>query len=87
MPATTHVLTPQMLSPRATMHEPLPCPATLVYSTDDSFRAPVRALATAAGWVADAVCQGGSGLIRGSSCFGNWREGLVWQQRATGAAL
>ena len=87
MLATTHVLSPLLSSPRATALKPLPCPASLVCSTDDSFRTPVRAFATAAGWVADAVCQGDSGLIRGSSRLGDWRGGLGWQPRATAAAL
>ena len=72
---------PQLASWRQVPRQPLPFAAQVLYSEDDPFCAPERALAMAAGWGVPARSLGGRGHINAASGLGDWPEGLAELQR------
>lgn len=78
-PDTARVdLPPQLAGWRAAVLQPLPFPATLVYSDDDPFCSAPRARALAAAWGATAVAAGPRGHLNAESGLGDWPEGRAW---------
>lgn len=72
---------PQLASWRQVPREPLPFAAQMLYSDDDPFCAPERALAMAADWGVPAHSLGARGHINAASALGDWPEGLAALQR------
>lgn len=72
---------PQLASWRQVPRQPLPFTAQVVYSEDDPFCAPERALAMAADWGAPAQSMGARGYINAASGLGDWPEGLAALRR------
>jgi len=60
---------------RPPVMQPLPFPATLLYSDDDPFASADRARAMAAAWGAAAHSVGALGHINGDSGLGDWPAG------------
>jgi uncharacterized protein len=58
-------------------HQRLPFPSTVVFSSDDPFCAPERAMAMAADWGAVTVAAGPRGHLNGDSGLADWPEGLA----------
>ena len=71
---------PQLASWRLIARTLLPFAAQLVYSRNDPFCAPERALAMAANWGAAAHDLGDAGHINADSGLGDWPQGLQWLQ-------
>ena len=69
---------PQLAGWRRIVREPLPFPTTVVYSEDDPFCSPQRALEMAANWGAQTVSLGRAGHINAESDLGDWPQGLAW---------
>lgn len=67
---------PQLAGWRDIVRQRLPFAATVVYSQDDPYCAPARALAMAADWGAQVHDLGARGHINGESGLGDWPEGL-----------
>jgi uncharacterized protein len=72
-----HDMPPQLHGWRLMTRQRLPFPTTVVFSSDDPFCAPERALALAADWGAIAVAAGPRGHLNGASGLADWPEGLV----------
>jgi predicted alpha/beta hydrolase family esterase len=68
---------PQVCTWRPIVRQRLPFPAKLLYSDNDPYCAPSRALRLAADWGSKAVDVGAAGHINGDSGLGDWPAGLV----------
>ena len=68
---------PQLHNWRPMVRERLPFAATVLFSSDDPYAAPERALALAEAWGASAHGLGVAGHINGDSGLGDWPEGLA----------
>ena len=71
---------PQLHSWRPIVRQRLPFPAEVVYSEDDPYCRPARALEMAAVWGAQARCLGAAGHINADSGLGAWPEAQAWLQ-------
>jgi predicted alpha/beta hydrolase family esterase len=69
---------PQLASWRVITRQRLPFAAQVVYSDDDPYCAPERALAMAADWGAPALSLGAAGHINADTGLGDWPQGLAW---------
>lgn len=69
---------PQLSSWRRITQQPLPFPATVLFSTDDPFCAPERAQVMAAAWQVPAFSTGPRGHLNAESGLGDWPEGLAY---------
>ena len=67
---------PQLASWRAISRHRLPFPSQLLYSTNDPFCAPDRALAMARDWGSRAQCLGEAGHINADTGLGDWPAGI-----------
>ncbi len=72
---------PQLAGWRRIARQRLPFAAQVVYSDDDPFCAPARALDMAADWGAGVLCLAAAGHINAESGLGDWPEGLAHLQR------
>jgi predicted alpha/beta hydrolase family esterase len=80
-PDTEHDDTPpQLHNWRPMVRQRLPFAATALYSDDDPYCHPERALGLAADWGARAQSVGAAGHINGDSGLGDWPAGLAWLQ-------
>ncbi|KPF45749.1 alpha/beta hydrolase [beta proteobacterium AAP121] len=68
---------PQLHNWRPVVRARLPFAATVLFSSDDPYAAPDRALALAESWGASAHGVGAAGHINGDSGLGDWPEGLA----------
>jgi predicted alpha/beta hydrolase family esterase len=68
---------PQLSSWRHIVGTPLPFPALVLYSDDDPFCAPDRALAMAEAWRVPAQSEGARGHLNADSGLGDWPQGLA----------
>lgn len=68
-------LPPQVVRWRPVVRERLPFPATLLYSEDDPYAAPLHTLALAAAWGVPARSVGACGHVNGDSGLGDWAAG------------
>jgi predicted alpha/beta hydrolase family esterase len=68
---------PQVCTWRPIVRQRLPFPAKLLYSDNDPYCAPSRALRLAADWGSKAVDVGAAGHVNGDSGLGDWPAGLV----------
>lgn len=68
---------PHLAGWRRIMRQRLPFAAAVVYSDDDPFCTPQRALTLAADWGAQAHALGPRGHINADSGLGDWPEGAV----------
>jgi predicted alpha/beta hydrolase family esterase len=66
---------PQLATWGTMARERLPFPATLLYSEDDPYCAPVRAQGLAADWGATAHGTGAAGHLNSDSGLGGWPAG------------
>ncbi len=71
---------PQLSTWRTSVRRRLPFPARLLYSEDDAFCAPTRALQIAGDWGASADSLGAAGHLNGDSGLGDWPAGLAQLQ-------
>ncbi len=71
---------PQLRSWRAIVRQRLPFAAQMVYSEDDPFCAPQRALQMAQDWGVPALSLGAAGHINADSGLGDWPAGLALLQ-------
>lgn len=77
-------LPPQVQTWRPIVRRRLPFPAVLLYSDDDPYSSPERALGMAADWGAQAHSLGALGHVNGESRLGDWPSGLRWLARVGG---
>jgi predicted alpha/beta hydrolase family esterase len=77
---------PQVSTWRPIARQRLPFPATLLYSDDDPYCAPTRAVAMAADWGAAPVSLGATGHVNGDSALGDWPAGLAHLDRLAASA-
>jgi uncharacterized protein len=68
---------PQLAGWRQMVNTTLPLATHVLYSTDDPFCAPERALAMAQHWGAATTCLGAAGHINTESQLGDWPAGLA----------
>jgi hypothetical protein len=68
---------PQLGSWRPAVRRRLPFTATLVYSSDDPFGGPERALDYGDAWGATPVAIGAAGHINADSGLGDWPAGFA----------
>jgi uncharacterized protein len=81
-PDTAHASTPpQLANWRVIPRQRLPFAAHVIYSSNDPFCAPDRALSMAADWGAPATPLGERGHINADSGLGDWPQGLAWLQQ------
>lgn len=69
---------PQLFNWRPMRLQRLPFSARVVYSIDDPFCAPQRALAMAVAWGAEAVALGARGHLNAESGLGDWPVAQDW---------
>lgn len=69
---------PAVVRWRPPVLQPLPFPATLLYSDDDPYCSPARARALGAAWGAAAHSVGAAGHVNGDSGLGDWPAGRAW---------
>ena len=69
---------PQLAGWRRIVREPLPFPATVVYSEDDPLCSPQHAQELAADWGAQALSLGPAGHINADRGLRDWSQGLAW---------
>jgi predicted alpha/beta hydrolase family esterase len=68
---------PNLFNWRPIVCTPLPFASALVYSDDDPYCTPARALQMASAWGCDGHTIGGRGHINGESGLGDWPQGLT----------
>jgi predicted alpha/beta hydrolase family esterase len=68
---------PQVAAWRPIVRQRLPFRAIVLYSDDDPYSAPARALETAAGWGACAQSLGPLGHVNAESGLGDWQAGVA----------
>jgi uncharacterized protein len=68
---------PQLHGWRPIRRQRLPFPTTVVFSSDDPFCAPGRAMALAGDWGSVTVAAGARGHMNSDSGLGDWPEGLA----------
>lgn len=74
-------LQPQLAPWRSVPRRPLPFESALVYSDNDAYCSPARALGMASAWGSAAHAAGPRGHLNGDSGLGDWTEGRRWLQR------